>query len=45
MIGLIIKKQPTVFVVESEGREYFCGARGNLKKTGIFVGDYVDFDE
>ena len=45
MIGLITKKQPTLFIVRCDGEEYFCSARGNLKKMGVFVGDYVDFDE
>lgn len=45
MKGLITKKQPTLFVVRVEGNEYFCTARGNLKKNGLFVGDYVEFDE
>lgn len=45
MKGLITKKQPTVFIVRANDQEYFCTARGNLKKEGLFVGDYVDFDE
>lgn len=45
MTGLIIKKQPTVFVVSAFGQEYLCQARGNLKKDGIFVGDRVEFLE
>ncbi len=45
MKGLVTKKQPTLFVVRAEEKEYFCQARGNLKKQGIFVGDYVEFDE
>lgn len=45
MKGLITKKQPTVFVVMANGEEYFCSARGNLKKEGLFVGDFVEFDE
>lgn len=45
MTGLIIKKQPTVFVVSAFGQEYLCQARGNLKKNGIFVGDRVEFSE
>lgn len=45
MTGLIIKKQPTVFVVSAFGKEYLCQARGNLKKDGIFVGDRVEFSE
>lgn len=45
MKGLVTKKQPTLFVVRNNEKEYFCQARGNLKKQGIFVGDYVEFDE
>ena len=44
MTGLVIKKLPTLFVVQAE-KEYFCQARGNLKKQGVFVGDKVEFDE
>lgn len=45
MKGLITKKQPTLFVVRYGEKECFCTARGNLKKEGLFVGDFVDFDE
>ena len=45
MIGLIVKKQPTLFEIYVEGNVYSCQARGNLKKEGLFVGDKVEFDE
>ena len=44
MKGLVTKKLPTLFVVRAD-KEYFCQARGNLKKQGIFVGDRVEFDD
>lgn len=45
MNGLVTKKQSTLFVVRCDKQEFYCSARGNLKQQGVFVGDYVDFDE
>lgn len=45
MIGLIVKKQPTLFEIYFDGKIYSCQARGNLKKEGLFVGDRVEFDD
>lgn len=39
--GLIVKKNANLFSVDSKN----CVARKNLKQEGIFVGDYVEYDE
>ena len=45
MIGLVVKKQSTLFEIISDRKRFSCHARGNLKGNGIFVGDRVEFDE
>lgn len=45
MKGLVTKKNANLFSVECAGKEYLLKPRGNLKKDGIFVGDYVEFQE
>lgn len=39
--GLIVKKNANLFSVDGKN----CVARKNLKQEGIFVGDYVEYDE
>ena len=44
--GRILKKQADLFSVEFENGDVFdCVARKNLKKDGVFVGDFVEIDE
>ena len=44
--GRLLKKQATIFSVELEdGKILECVARKNLKKDGLFVGDFVFVDE
>ena len=44
--GRLLKKQATIFSVELEnGQVLECVARKNLKKDGLFVGDFVFVDE
>lgn len=44
--GLVLKKQADLFSVEFEdGSVLDCVARKNLKKEGLFVGDYVEVDD
>ncbi|MBQ8792234.1 MAG: ribosome small subunit-dependent GTPase A [Clostridia bacterium] len=45
MKGLVIKKNANLFTVESEGKLISLSPSGKTKAKGIFVGDYVDFDE
>lgn len=42
--GVVIKKISNKFWVEAGSEIYACTARGNLKKSGIFVGDNVVFN-
>lgn len=42
--GIITKKLANKFWVQSGSELFFCSARGNLKNTGIFVGDNVVFN-
>ena len=43
--GRLLKKQATIFSVELEdGKILECVARKNLKKDGLFVGDFVFVD-
>ena len=43
--ALVLKKQADLFSVELENGEKFdTVARKNLKRDGIFVGDYVEID-
>lgn len=44
--GRILKKQADLFSIELDnGRILDCVARKNLKKEGLFVGDFVELDE
>ena len=44
--GRVLKKQADLFSVEFENGEVFdCVARKNLKKDGVFVGDFVEIDD
>ena len=44
--GRLLKKQATIFSVElGDGKILECVARKNLKKDGLFVGDFVFVDE
>lgn len=43
--GQIVKKIADLFVVESDEKTFNCKARGNLKSDGVFVGDFVLFDQ
>lgn len=45
MTGLVIKKNANLFTVESEGKIYNLSPSGKTKAKGIFVGDWVEFDE
>ena len=45
MEGLVIKKNANLFSVECEGKVYHVSPSGKTKAKGIFVGDYVTFDE
>ena len=44
MKGLVTKKQANKFWVESN-QTFVCTAQKKLKANGIFVGDFVEFDE
>ena len=45
MIGLVTKKQSTLFEVVVDEKKFQCNARGNVKSRGINVGDNVEFNE
>lgn len=45
MKGLVLKKQSTLFEVQCGEGKLLCSARGNLKKEGIFVGDFVEVNQ
>lgn len=45
MEGLIIKKNANLFTVLSDRKKFDVNGKGTLKKQGIFVGDYVEFDK
>ena len=45
MQGIILTKNANVFTVLSDDRVFNLSPSGKTKKSGIFVGDYVDFDE
>ena len=45
MKGLVIKKNANLFSVESGEKVYQLSPSGKTKAGGIFVGDYVEFDE
>lgn len=45
MKGLVTNKNANLFTVESEGNIYQLSPSGKTKAKGIFVGDYVEFDE
>lgn len=42
--GLVLKKLSDKFIVEIENQTYLIPARKNLKKQGIYVGDYVNIN-
>ena len=44
MKGLVTKKQANNFWVEN-GKTFVCTAQKKLKSNGIFVGDFVEFNE
>ncbi|HZJ89415.1 MAG TPA: ribosome small subunit-dependent GTPase A [Bacilli bacterium] len=46
MVGLVVNKQKSSFIVEFKGELFVCKASGNLIKSGghIFVGDHVKFE-
>lgn len=45
MEGLVTKKNANLFSVESGGKTYQLSPSGKTKAKGIFVGDYVEFDD
>lgn len=45
MQGLVIKKNATLFSIESNNHIYVLNAMGKNKEGGIFVGDKVEFNE
>ena len=45
MKGLVIKKNANLFSVECDGQVVHLSPSGKTKTGGIYVGDYVEFDE
>lgn len=45
MKGLVTNKNANLFLVESEGKTLQLSPSGKTRAKGIFVGDYVEFDE
>jgi len=45
MKGLIIKKNAGLFDVDTGAAVIKLKASGNVKKQGVYVGDYVEFEE
>lgn len=45
MKGLVIKKNAGLYDVETANGIVSIKASGNVKKAGLYVGDYVEFDE
>lgn len=45
MKGLVVNKNANLFLVESEGQILRLSPSGKTRAKGIFVGDYVEFDE
>ena len=43
--GIVIKKLADKFWVKSDNLTYVCTSKKNLKTMGLYVGDYVCFDE
>ena len=43
--GIVVKKLADKFWVKSDDFTFICVPKKNLKETGLFVGDYVYFDE
>ncbi len=43
--GLVLKKQANFFTVKTEDEKIFQTTARNLKKEGVFVGDWVQIDE
>ena len=44
MTGLVVKKNANLFTIECEGKQVDVLPSGKTKAKGIFVGDYVEFD-
>jgi len=44
MTGLVVKKNANLFTVECEGKRIDISPSGKTKAKGIFVGDYVEFN-
>ena len=45
MKGLVINKNANLFLVECNEKHYIVSPSGKTRAKGIFVGDYVEFDE
>ena len=45
MKGIVLKKNANLFTIESGEKEYQIRPSGKTKTSGVFVGDYVEFDE
>ena len=45
MKGIVLKKNANLFTIESGEKEYQIRPSGKTKTPGVFVGDYVEFDE
>ncbi len=45
MKGLVINKNANLFTIESGGEKYKLSPSGKTRGKGIFVGDYVEFEE
>ena len=45
MKGLVTKKNANLFSVEADGNLYELSPSGKTKAKGIFVGDYVEFND
>ena len=45
MKGLVIKKNANLFSVECDGQIFHLSPSGKTKASGIYVGDYVEFEE
>lgn len=43
--GLVLKKEADLFEVEVQGQKFSCIARKNMRREGVFVGDYVFLDD
>lgn len=45
MQGLVLQKQSDKFLVLAKDKQYILSSRKKNKDEGVFVGDYVEFDE